>query len=171
MKQIKTPAQLAVPNDLQDAGRRAIADSLNPLVADAFSLYIKTKNYHWHLCGSHFRDYHLLFDEQAAQIFEMIDLLAERVRMLGKTTIRSIGHIGRLTHIKDDDEDFVSPASMLKSLMEDNKHVATCMRAAHAICAKYNDVATTSNLEIFIHETEKRVWFLFEMLSNSSSQS
>ena len=123
---------------------------------------MKTKNFHWHLSGPHFRDYHLLFDEQADQIFAIIDILAERVRKLGGTTILSIGHIGRLQNINDDNEAFVAPEKMLQRLMEDNQEYAKRMRAAHKVCEKYNDVATSSLLEVFIDETERRTWFLFE---------
>jgi starvation-inducible DNA-binding protein len=168
MKKEKIPVKLATPNDLSEKGRQKIAECINPLVADAFSLYVKTKNFHWHLSGSHFRDYHILFDEQADQIFAMIDILAERVRKLGRGTIRSIGHISRLQNIKDEDEVFLEPEKMLYYLMKDNKDYAARMRAAHKVCEDYNDVATTSILEIFIDETERRVWFLFETLAPSS---
>src|ERR1700722_301983 len=126
-------AKLATPSDLPEKGRIKVAESLNPLVADAFALYVKSKHFHWHASGSHFRDYHLLFDEQADQIFAMIDPLAERVRKMGGTTIRSIGHISRLQNIKDDDEDFVAAEKMLHSLMKDNQDYAKRMRAAHKV--------------------------------------
>jgi starvation-inducible DNA-binding protein len=161
--------KLATPNDLKDAGRDKIAEQINPLVADAFALYVKTKNFHWHLSGSHFRDYHLLFDEQADQIFAMIDILAERVRKLGKTTIRSIGHISNLQNVKDDDEEFLEPEVMLQHLLKDNKDFATRMRAAHKVCDEHNDIGTTSVLEVFIDETERRTWFLFETLNGHKS--
>ena len=166
----KTNTKLAVPNDLAEKSREHIAASINPLVADAFALYVKTKNFHWHLSGSHFRDYHLLFDEQAEQIFKMIDILAERVRKIGFGTILSIGHIARLQNVKDNDETFVEPEHMLKELMNDNKDYTKRMRAAHEVCEKGNDVATTSLLEIFIDETERRTWFLFETLTGYSKQ-
>jgi len=162
MKKEKSTVKLATPSDLKDKGRQEIADVINPLVADAFALYVKTKNFHWHLSGSHFRDYHLLFDEQAEQIFATIDVLAERVRKLGKTTIRSIDHISCLQNVKDSEEAFVEPEQMLQILMHDNQKYAERMRAAHEVCAKHNDVATTSILEVFIDETERRIWFLFE---------
>lgn len=165
MKKEKIPVRLATPNELNEKGRKEIAENINPLVADAFSLYVKTKNFHWHMSGSHFRDYHLLFDEQAAQIFAMIDVLAERVRKLGGTTIRSIGHISRLQKVKDSDEVFLQPEKMLQYLMEDNLDYAARMRVAHKVCEDYNDVATTSILEIFIDETERRTWFLYETLA------
>lgn len=158
----KTPAKLATPSDLNDKGRQAIADALNVLVADALTLYIKSKNFHWHLSGSHFRDYHLLFDEQADQIFAMVDVLAERVRKLGKTTIRSIGHIDRLRTIQDSDEEFVDAQSMLKILLADNQQFIASLRKAHEVCGKNHDVASTSILEVFLDESERRVWFLFE---------
>lgn len=161
----KRPMKLATPNDLDEKGRQEIAESVNPLVADAFALYVKTKNFHWHMSGSHFRDYHLLLDEQADQIFAMIDILAERVRKLGGTTICSIGHIDRLKSVKDDDAVFLEPETMLQHLMEDSQEYVVRMRAAHKVCEDNNDVATTSILEIFIDETERRTWFLFETIS------
>jgi starvation-inducible DNA-binding protein len=169
MQKERVPAKLATPNDLNEKGRQEIAENINPLVADAFALYVKTKNFHWHMSGSHFRDYHLLFDEQADQIFAMIDILAERVRKLGKTTIRSIGQISRLQNIKDNDEVFVEPEKMLQDLMKDNQVYVAHMRAAHKVCADYNDVSTTSILEVFIDEAERRTWFLFETLQHTSS--
>jgi starvation-inducible DNA-binding protein len=162
----KIPEQLATPCDLNDKGRQEIAESINPLVADAFALYVKTKNFHWHMSGPHFRDYHLMFDEQADQIFAMIDILAERVRKLGKITVHSIGEIGRLQNIKDNDEAFVEAHKMVEYLLEDNKGLAARLRAAHEICDKHDDWATTSVLEVFIDETERRIWFLFETLKN-----
>lgn len=166
MRKQSTPSQLATPHDLSDKVRQEIAASLNPLVADAFVLYIKSKNFHWHISGSHFRDYHLLFDEQADQIFASIDQLAERTRKLGKMTIRSISHIASLQTIADNNEEFLTPEKMVKQLLEDNKCMAAQMRQAHQICQKYGDVASTSLLEILIDETERRVWFLFEISSS-----
>ena len=160
-------ARLSTPSDLNEKGREKITLSLNPLVADAFALYVKTKSFHWHLSGSHFRDYHLLFDEQAGQIFEMIDPLAERVRKLGGKTICSVGHISRLQKIKDDDEACLDSATMLKHLMNDNKSFLSRIRVAHAVCEQYNDVATCSVLEVFIDETERRIWFLFETMAKN----
>ena len=159
--------KLAVPNDLDEKGRQKIAASLNPLVADAFALYIKAKNFHWHVSGSHFRDYHLLFDEQADQIFAMIDPLAERVRKLGGTTIRSTGEVARLQRVKDDHGDFPGSQEMLQHLLHDNKSYARHLREAHKVCEEYNDVATCSILEIFLDETERRIWFLFETSKNA----
>jgi starvation-inducible DNA-binding protein len=163
MKQI-VPRNLATPSDLRAAARQAIAKAINPLVADTFALYIKTKNFHWHVSGSHFRDYHLLLDEQAEQIFLMIDVLAERVRKLGGTTIHSVGQIKQLQRIEDDDAN-LKPKEMLRHLINDNENFASYLRAAHQICSEKNDVATTSLLENFIDETERRIWFLFETLS------
>lgn len=157
-----TPSKLATPTDLGEKAREAITEVINPLIADTFALYVKTKNYHWHMSGPHYRDYHLLLDEQSEQILAMIDVLAERIRKLGGTTIRSIGHISKLQRIKDDNEAFVEPRDMIRHLMGDNKELATRMRAAHEICGEHHDIATTSLLENFIDETEKRTWFLFE---------
>ena len=154
--------KLMTPTDLGDKARKAITVSINPLVADAVALFIKTKNYHWHMSGNHYRDYHLLLDEQATQIFNMIDVLAERIRKIGGTTIRSIHHISRLQTVKDDNEDFVAPVEMIRRLMDENKNYAMRMRAAHKVCDDYNDIATASILEVFIDETERRTWFLFE---------
>lgn len=153
---------LDTPNDLPQAAVDKISPALNVLLADAFALYLKTKNFHWHVSGRHFRDYHLLLDEQADQIFASTDQLAERVRKLGGTTIRSIGHIAKLQTIDDNDEKFVPPREMLRELMEDNKKMAAAMRKAHKVCDDQEDVATASILEVFIDETERRTWFLFE---------
>jgi starvation-inducible DNA-binding protein len=157
-----TARALATPSDLGSGAAEAIAEAINPLIADAFALYLKTKNFHWHMSGSHYRDYHLLLDEQADQIFGMTDVLAERVRKIGGTTIRSIGHIARLQQVGDDDREFVSPLDMLRELTEDNKNFAARQRAAHAVCDDHDDVATASLLENFIDETERRTWFLYE---------
>lgn len=170
MRKEQVPQRLATPNDLKEKDRLEIAESVNPLVADAFALYVKTKNFHWHLSSTHFRDYHLLFDEQADQIFAMIDTLAERIRKLGGTTIRSIGHIARLQTIADSDEAFLDANQMLFQLLEDNKNFTASMRAAHKVCDDAGDCATTSILEIFIDETERRTWFLFETLNGSASK-
>lgn len=156
------PAALGTPTDLTPANVSAVSAALNPLLADAFALYLKTKNFHWHVSGPHFRDYHLLLDEQGDQIFAMTDELAERVRKTGGTTLRSIGHITKLQRIKDNDAEFVAAVDMLRELMEDNKAFTTNMREAHEISSNNNDSATTSLLENFIDETEKRTWFLFE---------
>jgi starvation-inducible DNA-binding protein len=161
-KTSKTAPDLDTPTDLPPAAAEKIAAALNPLIADAFALYLKTKNFHWHVSGRHFRDYHLLLDEQADQIFATTDALAERIRKVGGTTLRSIGHIARLQTIEDNDEAYVPPREMLRELMDDNKHVAASMRKAHDIVDELGDVASASLLENFIDETERRTWFLFE---------
>lgn len=155
-------AALGTPTDLSSEATSAVAAAVNPLLADAFALYLKTKNFHWHMSGAHFRDYHLLLDEQGEQIFAMTDVLAERVRKIGGTTLRSIGHISKLQRITDNDDEFVAPIDMLRELMEDNKAFTVNMREAHEVAAQNDDVATTSLLENFIDETERRAWFLFE---------
>ncbi len=155
--------QLATPTDLSPQAVQAITEALNPLVADAFVLYVKTKNFHWHLAGPHFRDYHLLFDEHANQILAAIDTLAERVRRVGGTTIRGINHISQLQTLQDDTDAFVPAREMLRRLMVDNAHFAQMQRAAHEICEQHHDVASTSALETLIDETERRKWFLFEI--------
>jgi starvation-inducible DNA-binding protein len=155
-------AALGTPTDLSKDATNAVGAALNPLIADAFALYVKTKNFHWHVSGPHFRDYHLLLDDQGDQIFAMTDDLAERVRKIGGTTLRSIGHIAKLQRITDNDAEFVAPGDMLRELMEDNKAFTASMREAHEVASDNNDVATTSLLENFIDETEKRTWFLFE---------
>jgi starvation-inducible DNA-binding protein len=140
-----------------------ISASLNVLLADMFGLYVKTKNFHWHVSGPHFRDYHLLLDEQAGQIFNTTDAIAERVRKLGATTLRSIGHISRLQRVTDNDANCVSAQEMLSELLDDNAQLATRMRDAHALCDEHGDVATASLLEVWIDEAEGRVWFLREI--------
>jgi len=158
----KANPRLTTQTDLSDNAVPEIAEALNGLVADSYVLYTKTKNFHWHVSGPHFRDYHLLFDEQAIEIFATVDDLAERVRKLGAKTVHSIGEIARLSTIKDNDKDYVAPADMLVELMNDNKTVIKRMRAAHEIADKHEDVATASILENFIDQAEKRNWFLFE---------
>jgi starvation-inducible DNA-binding protein len=135
---------------------------MNAILADVYALYIKTKNFHWHLSGPHFRDYHLLFDEQADQIFAMADPIAERVRKLGGPTIRSIGHIARMQRVMDNDANYVEPSDMLAELREDNKALAARLREAHNVCDEHRDIATASLIEVWIDETERRTWFLFE---------
>jgi len=157
------PAALATPTDLNPKDVKAVVEAINPLVADAFALYVKTKNFHWHLSGSHFRDYHLLLDEQADQVFATIDVLAERVRKIGGTTIRSIAHIAALQTLEDDHDDCVTPYQIAQRLIADNKAMAAAMRKAHEIADDSKDVATASLLEVFIDETERRTWFLFEI--------
>jgi starvation-inducible DNA-binding protein len=153
---------LTTPTNLQKAAARDISGALNLLLADFFALYLKTKNFHWHVSGPHFRDYHLLLDEQAQQIFDTTDPVAERVRKIGGTTLRSIGHVARLQRVLDNDADYVSPMDMLAELREDNMQVAMRMREVHDLCDKHGDVATASLLEVWIDESERRVWFLFE---------
>ena len=162
MSRRSAPAALQTRTDLTSEAVDAVTDALNPLLADAFALYLKTKNFHWHVSGPHFRDYHLLLDEQGDQIFAMTDELAERVRKIGGVTVKSIGEVARLQRIKDNDEEFVAAVDMLRELMEDNKAFTANMRQAHEVAARNNDVATTSLLETFIDETERRAWFLFE---------
>lgn len=158
----KIPKELATPSGIDHKGCLEITAALNPLVADALALYVKVKSFHWHVSGSHFRDYHLLFDEQAEQIFAMVDPLAERARKLGGTTIRSIGHIASLQTIKDDEKEFVEAHKMIEILLHDNQKYAELLRKAHKVCEKHEDVATCSVLEVFLDETERRIWFLFE---------
>jgi starvation-inducible DNA-binding protein len=153
---------LDTPTDLEKQSTMKVAAEINKLVADALALYVKTKNFHWHMSGPHFRDYHLLLDEQASQISAAVDPLAERVRKLGQPTLRSIGHIAKLSRIKDNNEEFVSPYDMLSELLEDNKAMAEALRDAHKVCDDNEDIATASLLENFLDETEKRTWFLFE---------
>ena len=153
---------LDTPTDLDAAAVTKVSAALNTLLADAFALYLKTKNFHWHISGRHFRDYHLLLDEQSDQIFATTDVLAERVRKIGGDTLRSIGQIAKLQTIKDNDEKFVPPREMLRELMNDNKAVAKAMREAHELCDKHDDIATASLLENYVDETERRTWFLFE---------
>ncbi|HEX4080557.1 MAG TPA: DNA starvation/stationary phase protection protein [Rhizomicrobium sp.] len=155
-------APLHTPNDLGVNAMTDISPALTTLLADAYALYLKTKNFHWHMSGPHFRDYHLLLDEQSDQIFAMADPIAERVRKLGGTTLRSVGHIARLQRLKDNDADYVTPGDMLAELREDNKQLAASMREMHDLCEEHGDVATASLLEVWIDETERRIWFLYE---------
>jgi starvation-inducible DNA-binding protein len=156
------PRPLKTPTDLPNESAQAVAKVLNGLLADAFALYLKTKNFHWHVSGPHFRDYHVMLDEQAAQIYATTDPLAERVRKIGGKTLRSIGDIAKHQSLADNDDDYVAPRDMLLELMDDNKKVAEAMRAAHKVCDDHEDVATASLLEVYIDETERRTWFLFE---------
>ena len=155
-------APLDTPTDLGAEAVRDLSGALNILLADMFSLYLKTKNFHWHVSGPHFRDYHLLLDEQAEQIFATTDDIAERVRKIGGTTLRSIGHVARLKRIADNDADYVTPQDMLAELRDDNKRLTASMRETHDLCDEHNDVATASLLENWIDEAERRIWFLFE---------
>jgi starvation-inducible DNA-binding protein len=155
-------AALDTPTDLGPDATKDISGALNTLLADVFALYMKTKNFHWHMSGPSFRDYHLLLDEQADQLYETTDVIAERVRKVGGTTIRSIGHIARLQRVLDNDADYVTPLDMLAELRDDNKQLAARMRETHGVCDEHGDVATASLLENWIDEAERRVWFLFE---------
>jgi starvation-inducible DNA-binding protein len=159
---LRRSAQLKTPSDLAAEATKDVSGALNLLGADLFALYVKTKNFHWHVSGPHFRDYHLLLDEQADQIFATIDPVAERVRKLGGGTLRSIGQIAKLQRVLDNDADYVSPLDMLAELREDNQRLAAHMREAHVVCDERGDVATASLLEVWIDEAERRVWFLFE---------
>jgi starvation-inducible DNA-binding protein len=165
---VATPRSLATPSDLTEDARNAITRKLNVLLANAYALYLKTKNYHWHMVGSHYRDYHLLLDEQASDILATTDVLAERVRKLGGTTIRSIGHIARLQTLDDDDAEEHTATAMLEQLCADNRHNTTLLRTAHDVCNDGNDVATASILEDFIDKSEERVWFLFETINGDA---
>jgi starvation-inducible DNA-binding protein len=160
-KTIQT-SSLAVPTDLKPNAVKDLSGALNIVLADMFALYVKTKNFHWHVSGPHFRDYHLLLDEQADQIFATTDAIAERVRKIGGTTVRSIGHIGRLQRVLDNDADFVTPSDMLAELRDDNKQLVASLRETHGLCDEHGDVATASLLENWIDEAERRTWFLFE---------
>jgi starvation-inducible DNA-binding protein len=153
---------LATPTDLTPEATRDVSGAMNAILADVFALYLKTKNFHWHLSGPHFRDYHLMFDEQAEQLFAMTDPIAERVRKLGGTTLRSTGHVSRLQRVADNDAEYVEPEDMLAELCEDNKTLAARLREAHDVCDEHRDVATASLIEVWIDETERRTWFLFE---------
>ncbi len=154
---------LSTPTDLGRDGVEEICSELRTLLADVFTLYVKTKNFHWHMSGRFFRDYHLLLDEHADQIFAMTDDVAERARKIGGTTLHSIGDIARLQRLKDNDEDFVSPPDMLAELSDDNQHLTRSLRATHEVCDRHNDVATASLIEVWIDETERRTWFLSEI--------
>ena len=156
------PARLDTPTDFSPEAVREISAALNALVADTFALYLKTKNFHWHVSGPHFRDYHLLLDEQAEQIFAITDVIAERVRKIGAPTLRSVGDIARHQRIADNDAPYVDPDDMLAELRDDNQRFVAAMREAHDVCDEHNDVATTSLLENFIDEAERRIWFLYE---------
>ena len=155
-------APLRTPSNLTAKATKDITGALNALLADAFALYVKTKNFHWHVSGPNFRDYHLLLDDQATQIYAITDAIAERVRKVGGTTVRSIGHIARLKRVLDNDADFVTPLDMLAELRDDNKQLAARLRQAHNVCDEHGDIATASLLEVWIDEAEQRTWFLFE---------
>jgi len=160
-------AQVTAPKGAAGFSQEAVGEIsavLREILADVFTLYVKSKNFHWHMTGRHFRDYHLLLDEHASQIFAMTDEIAERARKIGGTTLRSIGDISRYRHLKDNDRETVSPHDMLAELHDDNVRLAAALRSAHEVCAKHNDVATTSLIETWIDETERRSWFLAEIV-------
>jgi len=162
-------SDLKTPTDLARKGAAQVAQELRHLLADTFALYLKTKNFHWHMSGPHFRDYHLMLDEQADQIFAMTDPIAERVRKLGAPTIKSISQIGKMQRVLDNDADYVEPQDMLAELREENGALAARLREAHELCEKHRDIATASLLETWIDETERRAWFLFESAGRPDS--
>jgi starvation-inducible DNA-binding protein len=153
---------LVTPSDLRPTAKKDIAGAMNGILADVFALYLKTKNFHWHMSGPHFRDYHLLLDEQADQLYAMTDPIAERIRKVGGTTLRSIGHIARTQRVLDNDAEYVQSLDMLAELRDDSKMLARRLREAHDVCDKHEDIATASLIEVWIDETERRTWFLFE---------
>ena len=161
-RETRAPQALQTPTAISTDAVATLSGALNAVLADTFAIYVKTKNFHWHVSGPHFRDYHEMFDEQAAEILAITDGLAERVRKIGGATIRSIGHIGELQRLKDNEENFVAPGDMLRELMDDNKALAVAMREARDLCDSHRDVATVGMLENWIDEAEKRIWFLFE---------
>jgi starvation-inducible DNA-binding protein len=159
---------LMVPSDLSEESCKKVGEALLPLTADSIALYIKTKNYHWHMTGSHFKEYHELLDQHGEQIFDMIDVLAERARKLGQSTVHSVGQVASITRISDDNREFVDPRGMLSQLLDDNKTFNAHMREVHEVVGQVNDVATASLLENFIDETERRIWFLYETVTGLS---
>jgi starvation-inducible DNA-binding protein len=161
----KVAKALATPTDLNRDGVEEICDELRKLLADVFALYLKTKNFHWHMSGAHFRDYHLLLDEHSDQIFAMTDDVAERARKIGGTTLHSISEISREQRLEDNNSEFVEPLDMLAELSEDNQRLTRFLRATHEVCDRHNDVATASLIETWIDETERRTWFLSEIVS------
>ena len=161
---------LRTPTDLDAKGVKAITEALNKIVADTFALYLKTKNFHWHMSGPHFRDYHLLLDQHGDQIFAMTDPMAERARKIGGTTLHSIGEISKRQRLLDNDADYVDPKDMLAELRDDNKSLTASMRQAHNVCDEHGDVGTASLLEVWIDETERRTWFLFEATRGGPGQ-
>jgi starvation-inducible DNA-binding protein len=159
----KRDIPLTVPTDLARSATKDIAGAMNAILADVFALYLKTKNFHWHMSGPHFRDYHLLLDEHGDQLYAMTDPIAERIRKLGQLTIKSIGHIARIQRVLDNDADYVDPEDMIAELAEDNQTLAARLREAHNVCDEDRDVATASLIEVWIDETERRTWFLTEI--------
>ena len=165
---LRRKAPLVTPTDLDRQAIEDIAGAMNAILADVFSLYLKTKNFHWHMSGPHFRDYHRLLDEQGDQLFAMTDPIAERVRKLGASTLRSIGAIARMQRFTDNDAEYVEPLDMLAELVEDNKTLAARLREAHELCEEHRDFATASMIEVWIDQTEERVWFLYEATRRGS---
>jgi starvation-inducible DNA-binding protein len=161
-------APLTTPTDLTRSATKDITGAMNAILADVFALYLKTKNFHWHMSGPHFRDYHLLLDEHGDQLFAMTDPIAERVRKIGGLTIKSISHIARLQRVLDNDAEYVEPLDMIAELADDNKTLAARLREAHNVCDEHRDVATASLIEVWIDETERRAWFLFEATRRSN---
>src|SRR5438067_7210233 len=159
----KREAPLATPTDLTRSASKDISGAMNAILADVFALYLKTKNFHWHMSGPHFRDYHLLLEEQAEQLFAMTDPIAERIRKIGGLTLRSIGHISRIQRLLDNDAEYVEPLDMIAELADANKTMAARLREAHNVCDEHRDVATASLIEVWIDETERRTWFLSEI--------
>lgn len=168
---VRRTAALNTPKALGAEAVRDISGALNALLADFFALYLKAKNFHWHVSGPHFRDYHLLLDEHADQLWATTDVIAERVRKLGGTTLRSIGHIARLQRVQDNDAEFVTPLDMLAELRDDNEALAARLRAAHGLCDEHGDIATASLIEVWVDEAERRTWFLFEASRGGESAS
>src|SRR5690242_15174443 len=169
VKMYPAAKQLATKTDVTAQETQAITEALNPLIADAFTLYVKLKNFHWHLSGSHFRDFHLLFDEQADQVLASTDLMAERIRRVGGTTLRSIGHISQLHTIPDDNDEFVPPGEMIRRLIEDHKTISRAQRGAIQVCDQNRDSVTSNVLQEILDGTEKRKWFLFEILQGENN--
>ncbi len=160
---------LATPTDLSAEATKNLSAALNGVLADVFALYLKTKNFHWHMSGPHFRDYHILLDDQATQLFAMTDVIAERVRKVGGRTLTSVGNIARLQRVLDNDAQYVQPLDMLAELREDNKNLVASMREVHSLCDTFHDIATASLIENWIDETERRTWFLFEASRDGDS--
>jgi len=167
----RSSAPLATPTDLSAKATQDISGALNSVLADVFAIYLKTKNFHWHMSGSHFRDYHLMLDEQAAQLFAMTDPLAERCRKLGGPTLRSIGHIARTQRVLDNDAEYVEPLTMLAELRDDSRGLAARLREAHDLCNEHRDIASASLLETWVDQTEQRTWFLFEASLTDAAES
>jgi len=161
--------RLATPSDLDASAAREVGGAMNKVLADVFALYFKTKNFHWHVTGPHFRDYHLLLDEHADQIFAMTDAIAERVRKIGSPTLKSVGQVSKMQRVLDNDADYVEASDMFAELREDNATLAANMREAHDLCEKHRDIATASSIEVWIDETERRAWFLHSILARPDS--